>query len=580
MDTAARARLDRWTQSLFDKAERLIDLPIPDGHGVPLPGDPVRLVFALVGGSRLPVEPSAALTALIRTERDALADGEHVLWLAVGTLTYADREAVTHVAPLVLWPVAFAPDAGVTKVIAAPDRSSVQSASADSSTRTRSRLPSAPGSSVTSSCASFATSASLKHRAQSGAAITLVTPASGANATGHRTRGATCVTASRSAYVSVPTARHRTCSPSASASRSVRISAVSAADGSPGNRLPPTSANTRRTGSPGIGTPCPSGIGRSMRRSALSNRDCVQRSRRARAAVSMDPISSRRIQGPKKRRQNCFTPRDPHLFSTHCRLHCARERRALGAVPRGLAPQPRLLRRLPGERARGGDVPAPRARGGADEVFRARLAGPARPRARDPRNKQRRTGGATRVRAKRHAWRRERDRVVPGRCGRRDPDDEPHLSRGPQPARPPRGGPGRARPHARDPAAVRSRCDGRRDRGRGDAADPARRARSRDEPDRADLPARADRARAGRARHPGRDRRRSRTRPDRARHLRARRDVLRRQQPQVAVRAEGDRLPRRARSRAAARYLAWRVARLRAGVLFFCCVCLGWFGCF
>jgi len=122
MDTAARARLDRWTQSLFDKAERLIDLPIPDGHGVPIPGDPVRLVFALVGGSRLPVEPSAALTALIRTERDALADGEHVLWLAVGTLTYADREAVTHVAPLVLWPVAFALDAGVTKVIAAPDR--------------------------------------------------------------------------------------------------------------------------------------------------------------------------------------------------------------------------------------------------------------------------------------------------------------------------------------------------------------------------------------------------------------------------------------------------------------------------
>src|SRR3569833_706419 len=122
MDTAARARLDRWTQSLFDKAERLIDLPIPDGHGVPMPGDPVRLVFALVGGSRLPVEPSAALTALIRTERDALADGEHVLWLAVGTLSFVDREVVTHVALFVLWPVVFVFVVGVTKVIAAPDR--------------------------------------------------------------------------------------------------------------------------------------------------------------------------------------------------------------------------------------------------------------------------------------------------------------------------------------------------------------------------------------------------------------------------------------------------------------------------
>ncbi|MEP6862080.1 MAG: DUF3320 domain-containing protein [Deltaproteobacteria bacterium] len=87
-----------------------------------MPGDPVRLVFALVGGSRLPMEASPALTALVRTERDALADGEHVLWLAVGTLTYADREGATHVAPLVLWPVALAQDAGLTKVIAASDR--------------------------------------------------------------------------------------------------------------------------------------------------------------------------------------------------------------------------------------------------------------------------------------------------------------------------------------------------------------------------------------------------------------------------------------------------------------------------
>ncbi|HEY0252427.1 MAG TPA: hypothetical protein VGC41_12920, partial [Kofleriaceae bacterium] len=75
-------------QSLFDKADRLLDLA---DHGVPIPGDPVRLVFALVGGTKIPVSDHGAL-ALYRAGRDALADGEHVLWLALGELHYLDRD--------------------------------------------------------------------------------------------------------------------------------------------------------------------------------------------------------------------------------------------------------------------------------------------------------------------------------------------------------------------------------------------------------------------------------------------------------------------------------------------------------
>ncbi len=120
MDTAARARLDRWTQSLLDRADRLLDLA---DHGIPIPGDPIRLLFALVGGSRLGVgtdEPE--LAALRRQGRDALADGEHVIWLAIGTLTYLDRDAREHVAPLLLWPVSLIDDDGVIKLVAAPER--------------------------------------------------------------------------------------------------------------------------------------------------------------------------------------------------------------------------------------------------------------------------------------------------------------------------------------------------------------------------------------------------------------------------------------------------------------------------
>ena len=48
LQPAARARLDRWTQSLLERADRLLDLA---DHGIPIPGDPIRLVFALVGGT-------------------------------------------------------------------------------------------------------------------------------------------------------------------------------------------------------------------------------------------------------------------------------------------------------------------------------------------------------------------------------------------------------------------------------------------------------------------------------------------------------------------------------------------------
>ena len=132
--------IDRWTQSLRAAADRLLDAA---DHGVPLAGDPVRLVFSLLNGTRFQIESAAApgleagcikldlppaelatkVSALRRAARDALADGEHVLWLAIGVLTWTDADAHAHAAPLVLWPVALDRDAaGVTRVVAAPDR--------------------------------------------------------------------------------------------------------------------------------------------------------------------------------------------------------------------------------------------------------------------------------------------------------------------------------------------------------------------------------------------------------------------------------------------------------------------------
>src|SRR6266404_1489132 len=68
MEPAARARLDRWTQSLLDNADRLLDLA---DDGIPLAGDPVRIVFALVGGTRITMPRTPELVALRRSARDA-----------------------------------------------------------------------------------------------------------------------------------------------------------------------------------------------------------------------------------------------------------------------------------------------------------------------------------------------------------------------------------------------------------------------------------------------------------------------------------------------------------------------------
>ena len=109
-DSAARARLDRWKQSLLDPNERLLDL---GDSGIPIAGDPIRLAFTLAAGGGLALEDSPLaeaelwprLTVLRRATRAAERDGEHVLWLALGLLTWSDGEGTTRTAPLVLWPV-------------------------------------------------------------------------------------------------------------------------------------------------------------------------------------------------------------------------------------------------------------------------------------------------------------------------------------------------------------------------------------------------------------------------------------------------------------------------------------------
>ncbi|MFT3699520.1 MAG: DUF3320 domain-containing protein [Kofleriaceae bacterium] len=88
-------------------------------HGVEMPGDPVRLVFSLVGGTKLPVPDGLALW---RQGKEALADGEHVLWLAIGALKYLDREGAAHTAPLVLWPVTLERTGTGVKLAVSPDR--------------------------------------------------------------------------------------------------------------------------------------------------------------------------------------------------------------------------------------------------------------------------------------------------------------------------------------------------------------------------------------------------------------------------------------------------------------------------
>ena len=108
IDPAARARLERWKQSLLDPADPLLaigdrELPIADT-------DPIRLAFALATGGTFALGSGGAddgrlrialparelarrLTALRRLARDRLADGDHALWLALGQLAWRDRDA-------------------------------------------------------------------------------------------------------------------------------------------------------------------------------------------------------------------------------------------------------------------------------------------------------------------------------------------------------------------------------------------------------------------------------------------------------------------------------------------------------
>jgi len=57
MDLAAHARLDGWKQSLLAAADRLLDSA---DHGIAIAGDPVRLLFSLVGGTRYLIEAADA----------------------------------------------------------------------------------------------------------------------------------------------------------------------------------------------------------------------------------------------------------------------------------------------------------------------------------------------------------------------------------------------------------------------------------------------------------------------------------------------------------------------------------------
>ncbi|MBV8759502.1 MAG: hypothetical protein JO257_19600, partial [Deltaproteobacteria bacterium] len=94
LDPAARARLDHWKQFLANPADPLIDV---GDHGVPIAVDPVRIAFALAGGSLFPLEGSE-VAKLRRTPANEL-------WLGVGLLTWIDSAHGTRTAPLALWPV-------------------------------------------------------------------------------------------------------------------------------------------------------------------------------------------------------------------------------------------------------------------------------------------------------------------------------------------------------------------------------------------------------------------------------------------------------------------------------------------
>jgi hypothetical protein len=63
MDTTARARLDRWMQSLLEARDPLLD---GAESAIPLPGDPVRLAFALAAGGAFALEARGAHDDVLR----------------------------------------------------------------------------------------------------------------------------------------------------------------------------------------------------------------------------------------------------------------------------------------------------------------------------------------------------------------------------------------------------------------------------------------------------------------------------------------------------------------------------------
>ncbi|HEY1557130.1 MAG TPA: DUF3320 domain-containing protein [Kofleriaceae bacterium] len=114
-------RLVDWKQSLWDPTDRLLD---QRDDGVPIAVDPVRLAFALAAGGALAVDAGVSgldagrlrvalgpdtlareLALLERAAREGAADGEHVLWLALGELTWTDAAGAARSSPLALWPV-------------------------------------------------------------------------------------------------------------------------------------------------------------------------------------------------------------------------------------------------------------------------------------------------------------------------------------------------------------------------------------------------------------------------------------------------------------------------------------------
>ncbi len=93
---------------MLDPTDPLIDV---GDHGVPIAVDPVRIAFALAGGSLFPLEGSEV--AKLRRA------GE--LWLGLGLLTWIDTTHGTRTAPLALWPVVL--DAEEPALRACPVRS-------------------------------------------------------------------------------------------------------------------------------------------------------------------------------------------------------------------------------------------------------------------------------------------------------------------------------------------------------------------------------------------------------------------------------------------------------------------------